>query len=241
MKKTVIILSILALIAGSCGQRTDKQTKTVNNKAVGEQKEKNTQSENEQFDRKNKFLITNNSVGYFNINGSWQNLAEKEYHYQYVQGYGTCVDACCNGGFDLGNGIMTIGALRFDDKIDKSNPNVFYVSTDNCGGWYWKDKISFIVIHSDLFKTKEGVGVSITLEESQKKLGKLVFNIGWIEEDANAVQFSTSFYPTIGFVLDVDDYIGNWEEISFMGEGNTLTISDFKDNTKIKRIIVKSR
>ena len=82
--------------------------------------------------------------------------------------------------------------------------------------------------------------MSTTLEDVQKKLGKLVFNIGWIEEDENAVQINTSSYHNIGFVLDADDYIGGWEELSnFMGEENTLTISDFKDNTKIKRIIVR--
>ena len=72
------------------------------------------------------------------------------------------------------------------------------------------------------------------------KLGKLVFDIGWIEEDINAVQFSTSSYPNIGFVLDADDYTNGWEELSnLMGKKNNLTISDFKYNTKIKRIIVR--
>ena len=216
-----------------------------------EAREERKEMTNEQFDGLNKFLITNNSVGYFKIGGSWQNFAEKEYHYKYNQSYGTCVDACCNGGFDLGNDIMTIGTLIFeesksyDDEIErnryKNNPNVFYVSSDNCRGWYWKDKISFIVIYSDLFKTKEGVGVSTTLEDAQKKLGKLVFDIEWIEENANAVQFNTSSYPEIEFVLDADDYVDGWEELSnfLEKETNKLTISDFHANTKIKRIIVR--
>ena len=252
MRKTVITLTVLMLIASSCGQRTTKQTEIANNKSACKQKEENTQGKNEQFDKQNKFLITNNSVGYFNIGDSWQNLAENEYHYQYIQGYGSCIDACCNGGFDLGNGIMTIGTLSFensesfDDETEgnkyKSNPNVFYVSSENCRGWYWKDKISFIIIQSDLFKTKEGIGVNTTLEESQNKLGKLVFNVGWVTEDENAVQFTTSFYPNIGFILDAEDYVGGWEELdNLTGEKNTLTISDFKENTKIKRIIINGK
>jgi len=39
MKKTVIILSVLALIASSCGQTTKKQTVTESNETVNEQNE----------------------------------------------------------------------------------------------------------------------------------------------------------------------------------------------------------
>jgi len=192
---------------------------------------------------KNKFLITNNSVGYFEIGGAWQNFAENDYNYKSIQGYGTCTDACCNGGFDLGNGILTIGSLIFEYNESKSkyknNPNVFYVSSGNCKGWYWKDKISFIVVYSDSFKTKEGVGVGTTLEDAQRKLGRLTFNIGWAEEE-HPVTFRTSSYPSIRFILDGNDYNkGHWVTLEHVGEENTLTISDFKRNTKIKGIIVE--
>ena len=250
MRKAVITLSIFILIMNSCGQRTTKQTeKEANNEPACEQKEENIQNENEQLDSQNIFLITNNSAGYFNIGGSWQNLAQDEYHYKYVQAYGTCIDACCTGGFNLGNNIITIGTLRFensesfDDEVErkkhKNNPNVFYSSSDNCRGWYWTDKISFIVIHSDLFKTKEGVCVNTALEEAQKKMGKLVFNIGWITEDINAVYFTTSSYPNIEFILDADDYVDGWEALDDIVGEYTLTISDFKDETKIRRIIIR--
>ena len=245
MGKVIIILSVFALIASSCGQLTNKQTDTTTNEIVVEQEEAEIIS-NEPVE--NKFLITNNSVGYFNIGASWQNIAEKEYHYEYVQGYGTCIDACCNGGFDLGNDIITIGTLCFeeseyyDDEIEsnkyKNNPNVFYVSSDNCRGWYWKDKIRFIEVHSDLFKIKEGVGVGTTLKDAQKKLGKLSFTIGWVTEDRNAVYFSTKYYPNVKFIIDADDYVDGWEELDDLEEKDTLTISDFKNNTKIKRIII---
>ena len=247
--KVIIILSVFALIASSCGQLTNKQTDTITNEIVVEQEEPEIIS-NEPVE--NKFLITNNSVGYFNIGASWQNIAEKEYHYEYVQGYGTCIDACCNGGFDLGNDIITIGTLCFeksdifDDDSDKykSNTNLFYVISENCRGWYWKDKIRFIEVHSDLFKIKEGVGVGTTLKDAQKKLGKLSFTIGWVTEDRNAVYFSTSSYPNVEFIIDADDYVDGWEELDnlfFAGEEYNLTISDFKNNTKIKRIIVREK
>jgi len=237
MKKTILILSVLAFIASNCGQAT-KQSPV-----------------------EDKFLITDNSVGYFEISGSWQNLAEKEYQFEYLQSYGSCVDACCTGGFDAGNEItendwgaqvfknlkLTFGTAKFETAESdaesnkyKKNPDVFYVGSDNCKGWYWKDKISFIIIHSDLFKTKEGVGVGTTLKDAEKKLDKLLFDVGWVEEDGNALQFSASAYPNVGFILDPDDFAKGWEALSSLyGQGNTLKVSDFKANTKIKRIIVR--
>lgn len=47
----------------------------------------------------------------------------------------------------------------------KSNPDVFYSFSDNCTAWYWKDKVDYIAVHSELFKTKEGIGVGSPLEE----------------------------------------------------------------------------
>ena len=41
MKKAVIILSVFALIAGSCGQATKKQVETINNEIVSNQKDEN--------------------------------------------------------------------------------------------------------------------------------------------------------------------------------------------------------
>lgn len=201
------------------------------------------------------YLITNNSVGYFKIGYSWQNFAKNSYDYKSVQGFGTCIDACCDGGFNLGklnsngnygqkieNPEITIGALDFGKSESKtqhkSNPNVFYISSANCSGWYWKDKISYIVTYSEAFKTKEGIGVGSPLEELQEKLGKLQFYVGWIEEQENPLQIRIKSYPNIQFILDIDDYKGNWEDISLKGDDNFITISDFKKNTKIKRIIV---
>ena len=203
------------------------------------------------------YLVTNNSVGYFKIGESWQNFAKNNYAYKSVQGFGTCTDACCDGGFNLGKVIsngkdgqtiekpeITIGALDFGESISKTehkgNPNVFYISSDNCNGWYWKDKINYIIIYSEIFKTKEGIGVGSNLAELQEKLGKIQFYVGWIEEQENALQITVKSYPNIQFILDVDDYKGNWEDISLKGDKNAITISDFKKDTKIKRLIVST-
>lgn len=55
----------------------------------------------------------------------------------------------------------------------KTNSNVFFSSSDNCSAWYWKDKVDYIVVHSELFKTKEGIGVGSPLEEVEEKYGKI--------------------------------------------------------------------
>jgi hypothetical protein len=207
-----------------------------------------------------KYLITNNSVGLFNIDGSWQNYAKKDYNYLYVQGYANCVDASCDGGFDLGNNLvdsengqkienieLTIGAALFeasesnDIEVEsskyKDNPNVFFISSDNSCGWYLKDRISYLVLFSNKFKTKEGIGVDTNLEKVQEIFGDVVINIGWIEEDANAVQFKIDSYPNIEFILDGNDAVGGYNFLS-THEGQTIKVSDFKENTKIKRLII---
>ena len=118
-----------------------------------------------------KYLITEYAVGYFNIGEPWQSIAAEKYTYVYTQGYGMCVDACCDGGYVLGlkmdeagefieDGMLTIGCAQFDDDESetkyKDNSNVFYTSSDNCKAWFWKDKIKYIFIYSDLFKSKRG-------------------------------------------------------------------------------------
>lgn len=201
------------------------------------------------------FLITNNSVGYFKIGDAWQNFAKSSYDYKSIQGYGSCTDACCDGGFNLGKVInsgnngqtiknpeITIGASVFgksESKTEhKSNPNVFFVSSDNCSGWYWKDKISYIVAYSEAFKTKEGIGVGSTLEEVQEKFGKLKFYVGWMAEEENPLHFTIKSYPNLQFILDVSDYKGNLEDVNLTADNNSITISDFNKNTKIKQIKV---
>ncbi|HLR01115.1 MAG TPA: hypothetical protein VK102_12160 [Sphingobacterium sp.] len=254
MKKlNYIWIAVFVILWTSCNQKNNTDREQKQSPIQLEEKTGNTVSENSE----DKFLISNHSAGYFKIGGSWQNYAEKEYSYKSVQGYGTCVDACCDGGFQLGYKIVedsygpkienvqiTIGAVNFDqnEKSEskyKDNPEVFYASSDNCKGWYWKDKINYIVVYSELFKTKEGIGVGTTLEEMQEKFGELHFYVGWIEEDINALQVSIKSYPDIKFILDIDAYKGNWEEIGFMEDKNEITVSDFKENSKIQRLIIR--
>jgi hypothetical protein len=161
------------------------------------------------------YLITNNSVGLFKLGGSWRCLAQNHYSYNYIQTVGTCVDACCDGGFALGNNSVinengfvekqeiTIGAEVFkevnheDEVIErnkhKNNKDVFFTASDNCLGLYWNDKIRYFVIYSPLYKTKEGIGVGMTLEKLKEVCGDFDINIGWVEEDVNAITGLTPY------------------------------------------------
>ena len=198
-------------------------------------------------------MITNNYVGYFKIGGSWQNFAINDYNYKSVQGYGTDHDGCYDGGYDLGKAItydnngkriknleITIGALPFygdESKTEhKNNPNIFYISSDNCSGWYWKDKIRYLIIYSEKFKTKEGIGVGTTLEKLKEIFGKVEINIGWLEGEDNPIRVKVNSYPSIDFILDQDDAIGI---DLYYATGTTARVSDFKKDTKIKKLIVE--
>lgn len=199
------------------------------------------------------YLITSSSVGFFKLGSSWQNTAE-EYNYESIQGYGTCVDACCDGGFHLGKNLVVneygwaenpeiiIGAIRFNETKNRSkleaNKQIFYVESDNCPDWYWMDSINNITIYSEIFRTVEGIGVGTTLEEVNATNGIVNISIGWLEEDNNAIKLILPEYPNLDFILDMEDALGGYEKLSTIGE--KADMKAFKENTKIKRIIVKS-
>ncbi len=253
--KKSLLIAVLGLFMFGCGSNM-----MGNRETEGEQAESEVAAE-EADDMDNvdtKFLITNSSAGYFEIGLSWQDIAVNEYDYAATQGYGICVDACCDGGITLGyipDGYdfinepdMTIGAVLFEggefpDDVKfankhKKNRDLFFITSDNCCGWYWNDKINYLMVYSDKYKTAEGIGVGSTLEEMKKAFGKITISIGWIEEDGNAIQVSVDKYPTLRFILDYESAVGGYEALSAVGE--TAEISDFKPRTKIERVLVKN-
>lgn len=221
--------------------------------------EKHIESKDDLID--DRFLITNSSVGYFRVGGSWRSVAKRDYKYLYIQKYGTCVDECCDGGFSLGynevdgeegktieNLHVIIGAVPFDEDGSEhqydNNPDVFYVSTSNCHGWYWKNKISYIKIFSDFYRLREKVGAGSLLRDFKSKFGTLHFNLGWITEDPEALYFTVDVYPEINFVLDVDDCKYSLYDSSVSDDfkakmsDDEKIISMFKEGTRVWYIVV---
>lgn len=240
MKSIVFIPLSLGIILFSCHSNTSPNT---------------TITTQEQTPVETQFLITNHSAGLFKMNGAWQEIAQNTYQYDFIQSYGSCIDACCDGGFIIGRNIskdksyldeeiLAVGCITFDDDTEgeetkhQNNPDVFYSVSDNCKAWYWKDSIHYIILFSQEFKTKEGIGVGSTLEQLQEKLGPLSFYVGWLEEDPNAFQVKVSAYPAVQFIINADDYKENWEDISISESDNNIQLSDLKENTTIKRIII---
>lgn len=196
-----------------------------------------------------KYLITNNSAGYFKIGSKWREFAKKYYDYDYTEGITRCVDACCWGGYFLGKNIIVdkngnkrikdvdiiIGAESADENTNTGKirrDNYFYIESDNCKGWYYKDKINYIDILSDLYKTSEGIGVGTTLEIMKKRLSNLKVHVGWLEEDDDALYITTNKYPNIRFIVDIHSYNGDLESFNEM----KLNLSKFRKNTAIEKI-----
>jgi hypothetical protein len=196
------------------------------------------------------FIIQSKRVGRFLLDKPWRATAAS-YGFDYTQGFGECIDACCNGGFHLfkkGNPDhvwLTVGAMPFDLEADESRyakrKDVFFVTSDNCSGWYKGDHVFNFQLYDKAFQTIEGVGVGTSLAECERIFGTLDFQVGWIEEDANALFFMVDLYEGVGFILDAEDYKEGWEALSYREEKGPLKVSDFKSTTVIQRIVIGGR
>jgi hypothetical protein len=191
------------------------------------------------------FLITDDAAGRFALGQPWRSVNQR-YGYTFTQGYGSCIDACCTGGYLLSEGvgdkkpILTIGAAIFDVASDETRyakrKDVFYIISDNCSGWYKADEVAYLEIYDAAFQTKEAIGPGSTLSQASKTYPNLIFGAGWIEEDANALYFRVPSYSNLMFILNVEDYLGDWETISMSKEDNQLKVSDFKSGSKVQRV-----
>lgn len=183
---------------------------------------------------RDKYLITNNSAGYFRIDGTVKDVNDEHYKYKYHIGGINMVDAAVIAGTFLDenydenddeidgcsmpvpdeNAIIAFKSKYFAyyDENDPKNSEyeqdstIYLIRCENSSSWYRKDSIKNIVIYSDLFKTAEGIGVGITFEELRKAYGKLYLHIGWIESEER-VEVWTVKYPMIRFIFKEEDVI----------------------------------
>ena len=227
----------------------------------------------EEFQR-SQYLITNNSAGYFRINGIVSEINNKYYQLGYHVGGINMVDAATVAGSFLDKDYDNVdekiegcmmpypdenAIISFENKYYrpdedgnpsdeelKKNTNIYHIQCENSDSWYYKDSIDAIVIRSELFKTKEGIGVGSTFEELKEAYGVLLLHIGWIESDER-VQVRATQYPMVRFIFmeedvtvfapDKEEDDAEYRESGFNGcrkeDGSGL-----KPNSKIWRIII---
>lgn len=177
-----------------------------------------------------KFLITNTSIGLFGRNSNWKETYQT-YGYSKVNGE-ECVDACCIGttilwksNESMENPSVVLYNEYFDDndvpesvKMDydvysvmyASRDDLFFVASDNCSSWYYKNIITDCAVYSSDFKTQENIGVGSSVEEFLKAFDKVYITIGWIEEDADAIQLSVDKYPDLVFIVNSELFNVDW-------------------------------
>ena len=184
---------------------------------------------------KSKYLITNNSAGYFKMNGTVKDINDKYYKLKYYVGSINMVDAAnvagcfldkieadnksdeidgCSMPYADDNTIIAFGGKYFmpyeednpkNKEYEKDN-SIYLILCENTSSWHRKDSIDNIVIRSDKFKTKEGIGVGSTFEELQNTYGDLYLHIGWIE-DEERVEVRTAKYPMVRFIFQEEDVL----------------------------------
>lgn len=130
----------------------------------------------------------------------------------------------------------------------KNDTSLYLIQCENTSSWYRKDSIESIVIHSEDFKTQEGIRVGSTFEELQDTYGDLFLHIGWIESNER-VEVRTAKYPMVRFIFKDEDVIDfcrykksensneQCEEDGFNGYRKEDG-SGIKANSKIWRIII---
>lgn len=179
----------------------------------------------------NIYLITNTSIGLFSIKTDWKTACQK-YDYNKTNSE-ECVDACCEGttilwepNISMDKPSIVLYNKYVDDKkipehikmdcreyskVHGTRKDLFFVCSDNCPSWYYKDSITGLAVYSPNFKTKENIGVGSKLEDFLKAFNTVYLTVGWIEEDADAIQLSVDEYPNLIFVVNSDLYNSNWE------------------------------
>lgn len=255
----VVVIMILFFVTNKTTNITDEVTKVSSYTSIDKH---STFSQNSE-QKEEKYLVTNNSVGLFKIGGTCLDIAKNDYNYDFIQRDGDLFnDACNNIGYDLGYNIVndengpkikypkiTISGMLYEFAEDynhkinskkyENNPNLVYDSTSiYSNGWYWKDKIGSIIVLSHVFKTKEGIGVGTNINKVKELFGDFSIYSSW--HIGNVFHFKIEAYPNLVFDIDGDDAIRGYEFYNQNGSpiDPSLSVSDFKENAKIKRILI---
>lgn len=195
------------------------------------------------------YLITNNSAGFFVINGTIKNINRNYYQWNIFEGFIKAVDGEGAGGcslydyndheYEYGTGIIMFGTKDcgiYNENDEEQNKQFekdttkFLMRSMNAIRWYYNDTIDYISICSEIFKTEEGIGVGSTFEDLQNTYGDLYIHIGWIE-DEERVQIRVEKYPMIRFIFTDEDVTFCDKE----NEDESSTVFEWDNADEIRR------
>ena len=194
-------------------------------------------------EEKQPFLITKYSAGFFTLGDTIGNLIqyygwkeeEMEYYgdgclipYRYVKSdTGEVIELSYT--FAGGKGIE-------DEELYKSDTiNYMYVESDNCGGYYNRNKIESMAILSDKFRTKEGIGVGSTFSELE---ATYTITDATCYENVDGMIFTTvsvNEYPNMIFYFSNNDITINTDREEALGYIK-LNSSHFKPNARVAEV-----
>ncbi len=194
-------------------------------------------------EEKQPFLITKYSAGFFTLGDTIGNLIQyygwKEEEMEY---YGDgCLIPYRYVRSDTGEVIelsYTFAGVKGDEneELYKSDTiKYMYVESDNCGGYYNRNKINGITILSDKFRTKEGIGVGSTFSELE---AAYTIIDATCYENADGMIFtmvSVNEYPNMTFYFSNNDITINTDREEALGYIK-LNCSHFKPNARVTEV-----
>lgn len=258
----ILIVAVSALFLAICGQKAVKaennhKVKIVDDPSLFLVKDSFNSDVDDQKEilppNLSKYLITDSTVGYFLLGNAWRYVAKTSYQYDFLQSCAGSFDGSCEGGFGIGrnlklnesnvceNADLVIGADIYyggwgsstDSNLFKGNPNTFFVASDNNNSWYWVDKIGYIVVQSEKFKIKEGIGVGSTIRDVEQIFGEFMINF-WAGDGGTEVNFRLKSYKNVVFLLDEHDF----KNIDEYAANTPVSSKSIKENKTIRKIIL---
>ena len=154
--------------------------------------------------KKSLFLITEKSVGLFSVNDTigrsadfygWPQIEDSEWY-----------DGCIKPTKNIG-GLVLYYKFAFSEdapqidreSISKDSLKYTFSKSDNCTGFYYRDSISRIEVYSEIFKTKEGIGIGSTVSDLQQEFTGLEGIYG-VDPDGKCINYiKVTEYPRILF------------------------------------------
>ena len=200
-------------------------------------------------EEKQSFLVTKCSAGFFTLGDTIGNLiqqygwneTDKKYWYDgcaipyrlVFSEEGEIIELCY--------AMAEFGDGENEDLCKSDTINYVYVESDNCAGYYNRNKIVGMTILSHRFKTKEGIGVGSTFNDLEVTYTGVDARL---YENMDGERFTTVYvneYPNTCFHFSDDDIeVDEDEEVTSYGYIK-LNRSHFKSNARIENVVMNSR